>query len=366
MGGVLNAKIAFLCADSLFIGAFPSTFVAMWKDYFTWTRRERLALLCVTALVAVLQLLLWTRREWMDLLPESMRRHYTEDRELEAYIDSVSAARAAPRSFAGKPKEERSVESGRSPVAAVPLHSFDPNRIDSASLRGWGLPVRVISNWMKYLRMGGCFRTAADLGRIYGMDPGLLRRLNPFLMFTAPNSPLRYDDQYGTRSTALAEQRFGSVGRKEGAAASETVVSPSVEKAEAGVLELNTVDSLRLLSIKGVGGVSAARILRYRTRLGGYYSADQLREISGLYPETVDRLSVVMHVDPSLVRPLAVNRSSLERLDGHPYLNFYQAKVLVELRKARGGVTSLEELRAFREFTEEDLARLKWYLNFDR
>jgi DNA uptake protein ComE-like DNA-binding protein len=65
------------------------------------------------------------------------------------------------------------------------------------------------------------------------------------------------------------------------------------------------------------------------------------------------------------VRPLDINRAGLDQLRAHPYLNFYQAMVIVEHRLKRGKITSLSQLSLYEEFTEKDLERIAAYLRFD-
>jgi len=69
-------------------------------------------------------------------------------------------------------------------------------------------------------------------------------------------------------------------------------------------------------------------------------------------------------VDTTQILKINVNKASLEKLKSHPYLNFYQAKVIVELRKARSGIKKISDLADFKEFTKEDIDRLRWYLAF--
>ena len=65
------------------------------------------------------------------------------------------------------------------------------------------------------------------------------------------------------------------------------------------------------------------------------------------------------------IRKLEINKASLEQLRSHPYLNFYQAKAIVEHRRKRGDIKSLSQISLYEEFTEKDLQRLSAYVSFD-
>ncbi|HOF92966.1 MAG TPA: helix-hairpin-helix domain-containing protein, partial [Bacteroidales bacterium] len=129
------------------------------------------------------------------------------------------------------------------------------------------------------------------------------------------------------------------------------------------VCRINTADTADLMQYPGIGRYTANRILDYRNRLGGYCSPNQLDEISGIYPENLRMLKQCLETDSSEIRKLKLNHSSLEQLRLHPYLNFYQARALIELRQARGKICSPEDLLFLEEFNEQDLNRLLPYLD---
>jgi DNA uptake protein ComE-like DNA-binding protein len=55
----------------------------------------------------------------------------------------------------------------------------------------------------------------------------------------------------------------------------------------------------------------------------------------------------------------------LDKLRAHPYLNFYQAKIIIEHRRTKGAIKSLSQLALYEEFAEKDLNRLSAYISFD-
>jgi DNA uptake protein ComE-like DNA-binding protein len=70
-------------------------------------------------------------------------------------------------------------------------------------------------------------------------------------------------------------------------------------------------------------------------------------------------------LDNDSIRKLEINKASLDKLRAHPYLTFYQAKVIVEHRRKKGQIKSLSQLALYEEFTEKDLERLSAYVSFD-
>ena len=49
----------------------------------------------------------------------------------------------------------------------------------------------------------------------------------------------------------------------------------------------------------------------------------------------------------------------------HPYINYYQARVIVEYRKKKGRLKNLKQLSLYEEFTSADLERIEPYICYD-
>ena len=126
-------------------------------------------------------------------------------------------------------------------------------------------------------------------------------------------------------------------------------------------VDLNKADTAELVRIPGIGPVYAKMIVDYRNKLGGFHSVAQLRDLEAL-PEG---LGDWVYVSAPPAAMLNVNALSLTELRSHPYLSFYQAKAIVELRKREGDIRSIRQLLFLEEFTEADIERLKPYLSFE-
>jgi DNA uptake protein ComE-like DNA-binding protein len=126
-------------------------------------------------------------------------------------------------------------------------------------------------------------------------------------------------------------------------------------------VDLNTADTIELMRIPGIGPVRAKHIVEYRRALGGFHSIAQVHEAYDL-PE---HLGDWVHIGNPRVKELPINKVSLSQLRTHPYLTFYQARAIIELRKREGNIRSVRQLLFLDEFTEEDIARLTPYLSFE-
>ena len=130
---------------------------------------------------------------------------------------------------------------------------------------------------------------------------------------------------------------------------------------EGTLVEVNSADTTELKKIPGIGSGIAGGIVRYRERLGGFYALSQLEEVKHVTPELLKWFKL----ENDSTRKLEINKASLDRLRAHPYLTFYQAKVIMEHRRKKGQIKSLSQLALYEEFTEKDLERLSAYISFD-
>ena len=99
-----------------------------------------------------------------------------------------------------------------------------------------------------------------------------------------------------------------------------------------------------------------------RTGLGVGAGIVVMDEIDDLPPE-VKAYFAVNTTSPR--RCLNVNRLSLNELKRHPYINYYQARAIIDHRRLYGLLHSLEELRLLPDFSDDDIRRLKPYVCFD-
>lgn len=267
--------------------------------------------------------------------------------EYETFATSVQEEKATRRPWASRHDNPRPEPARLNPFP------FDPNRADSADFRRLGLSAWTTRNILRYRQKGGTFHRPADFRKIYGLTAEQYRVLAPYIRLTPPTKATAatqtdtpwtrtQTDTLWTRSLADTRHRHA--------------------KYPAGtVIELNGADTTELMKIPGIGRVLARRITGYRQRLGGFHHIGQLKEIN-LNPE---RLRPWFRIDTTAIRRLRLNRLDVERLRRHPYLNFFQARAIVEWRKKNGRLSSLKPFLLYDEFTEDDFRRLAPYVSFD-
>lgn len=222
---------------------------------------------------------------------------------------------------------------------------FDPNTADSNALLALGLQPWQVRNIYKYRAAGGIYRYPEDFARLYGLTKKQYDELKPYIRISNGYRP----------SIEFYEPRPRHVNIP------DSIAAHHIDKLRAGEkIELNAADTTQLMRVPGIGRFYARQIENRRTWLGGFYTPDQLMEIEYLPKEAIN----YFYVDEGLVKKLNVNKLSLSELKRHPYINYYQAKDIVDYRRLRGPLKSIEELRLMKDFTERDIEKLRHYVEY--
>jgi len=301
----------------------------MWKDFFYYSQSERRAVVVLMTLIALFVAgIVW--------LPDVKKTLVVDMPERDSMGLKNFEREMQVKSFRRKERADSAVV--KSPVV---LNPFDPNTADSIELSSLGLSRLVVRNILKYRQKGGHFRTVESFARIYGLKEKEFEKLKPYIRIvrTGKSEPVKVDS---IASVAKVEKKV-------------------FKYPEGTQVDINLADTTELKKIPGIGSGIAKAIVGYRKRLGGFYSLEQLAEIKYVTPELFEWFKL----EETSVRKLEINKSGLDKLRLHPYINFYQAKVIVEHRRKKGPIKSLSQLALYEEFTEKDLRRLSAYISFD-
>lgn len=306
----------------------------MWKDFFYYSKSERRAVFFLLTLIVLLlaTIIIYSKRDMTSSVLEAENAA-----EVDSFFTDVYRLKKHPPHFES--------DNGKGGTMPRTLFEFNPNSADSIELSRLGIPTYVIKNVLKYRAKGGRFKTPASFARIYGLSPELFAELEPYIRI--PEQPSVNRKSFVPRTSDTLHKKVRKL---------------LIEKyAEGTKVDANVADTVELKKVPGIGSVIARNIVNYRQRLGGFYDLNQLLEVRFFTPELLEWF--VLGDTP--IRKMRINQESLERLRTHPYLNFYQAKVIVELRKKRGEIKSLSQLSLYEEFTGKDLERLSAYISFD-
>jgi len=227
---------------------------------------------------------------------------------------------------------------GDVPMRHTEEFPFDPNTADSTQLLRLGLHPFQVRSIYRYRAQGGVFRTKRDFAQLYGLTKKDYLRLEPYI---------RISDDYQPASTLFQKDER------------DTLRYP-VKIKDGEHITLNTADTTQLMRVPGIGSYYAKEIIRHGKWIGGYVNVNQLDEIDG-FPQSAKKYFVINHPTPQRIN---INKLSLQELRRHPYINYYQAKAIIDYRRLHGDIKNLQDLRFSKDFSEDAIQRLEPYIEY--
>jgi competence protein ComEA len=320
------------------------------RGYFSFTRRERPGIIVLSILLVMTAALPRLFAHRVPPLAPS----------LQARVDSFATVTEG----GGRPTdvhdriERQDAPGGFPTVRSSSLFYFDPNTLTYAEWEALGLRERTIRVILHYREKGGRFRMPDDLGRIWGLPPKDYQRLKPYV---------RIPQHSGSHAIAPA-----SSGQREFVHRDPLSDSATHTKAGGGkkdwlasfgsrAIEVNQADSLAWLALPGIGEKLASRILRFRERLGGFCSVDQVAETWGLPDSTFQLIRPRLVLQTAATRKIPLNTAPEDQLRQHPYIRFRLARVIIRYRQEHGPFNSLDDLKRIALVTDSLYAKLAPY-----
>lgn len=303
----------------------------MWKDFLYHTQTERRGVIILIILIAVV----YATPELFFYFSRVEDIDYAEQEEFDKdYNDFISSLREI------KPSSESGSSFRSFPPREIKLAMFDPNTADSITFLSLGLPPWMVRNILHYRNKQGKFRRPEDFRKIYGLTEEQYRTLHPYIRLTKEfpsKDTVRLLTTQSVRRDTLVKYLPGTL------------------------ISLNSADTTELKKIPGIGSGIARMIVNYRERLGGFFRIEQLQEIH----LKAEKLRPWFSIAPHQTRRINLNKAGMERMMHHPYINYYQARVIMEYRKKKGTLHSLKQLSLYEEFTPADLERIEPYICYD-
>jgi competence protein ComEA len=199
------------------------------------------------------------------------------------------------------------------------LFAFNPNHLPDDQWHRLGLSQKQIEVLKHYEAKGGRFYKKSDLQKIYSITPEDYKRLEPYIQLP------------------------------EGATA---------------IIDINRADSASLVTLKGIGPAYAMRIIRYRTKLGGFYSKEQLKEVFGIDEEHYLLIKDAIKLNPGAIQKVNINKATFDDLRRYPYLSYKQTNAIIQYRAEHGDYDNLDDMKDVAILDEATLNKVKPYLVF--
>lgn len=220
----------------------------------------------------------------------------------------------------------------------VEYFEFDPNSIGEKEWQRLGFSIKQIRVIRNYLSKGGKFYKKEDLKRIYSIPEAQYSLVEPFIRIAA----------------TYAQKKFVKDERPVKSA------NPN-DRVQISLIELNSADSLVLLTVRGIGPAFASRIIRFRDRLGGFYKLEQLKEIYGIDSLKFSQLKGQFSLNAGLIQKIDLKTAGFDQFKKHPYLSYKQMNAIIQYRRQHGNFNSIEDLQKVAILNEEIIRKIEPY-----
>lgn len=278
------------------------------KDYFTFSKKERIAVIILLLLITGGMLLPYFYR--VRPAPPVLNK---------ALIDFVAQSTIAANTKDSLQDGAASLytAAGTGNVLTSSLFMFDPNTV---SAEGWirlGLPERTTRTILNYRTRGGRFRVPDDLRKIWGVNKDAADRLIPYVRIAeTANYPLRYENKYTKKQSK-----------------------------EPGIIDINKASSEDWEALPGIGQVLAARIVNYRERIGGFADLSQLKKTYGISDSVFAVISPYLTAPIASIPKLDLNAATVNELQMRTGIPDAVARSVVLYRKQYGPFVTVADLK---------------------
>ncbi len=215
--------------------------------------------------------------------------------------------------------------------------AFDPNTLAEDSLLRLGFSSFSVRNLINFRSKGGKIKDLEKLKSIYGIDTNLVNELKDLARFESVKPPSYPVFKKDSISKNYADK-------------------PNIPQ------DINSMDSLELIAIRGIGPYLAYKILDYRRKLGGYIRKEQLLEISKINDSIYLNLEKYFLVDVSKVTPININTAEYKDFVTHPYFTKDIATKILKYRKQHGPFEKAHHISRIRNLKQEEGEKILPYL----
>lgn len=290
------------------------------ESYFYFSRRERNALIVLAVLILLI------------IIVSRIVFHYQSENALaELKFPEVQEWVEAPREK-NQYRYEKKPEIREPEYEVKQVFYFDPNTVGNEEMKKLGFSEKLMSTIQNYRSKGGKFRSPDDLDKIWGMPASLGKALKPFVR-------IKED-----------EKKFSFTS------------DPNPTQKKNKTVDINSADSLDLLGLPGIGPVLSSRIIRFREKLGGFISVEQVGETFGLPDSSFRKIKPLLKLSSVNIKKIDLNHADLEELKKHPYIRYNLAKLIISYRDQHGPFHQISDLKSIMILADSSFQRIQPYL----
>ena len=308
------------------------------SGYFTFTRKERRGIIVLLAAIFCFALLPLFYPFFISHRPQDHTAFGKDIAKLKIKQADSAGTRNYPENGFGRytPYTKKNYPT-KLPVGE--LFFFDPNTLDAAGWKRLGIREKTVSTIGHYLAKGGKFKSPGDISKIWGLHEDEVNRLLPFVR-------IRAEAGIDLSARKIIDHRPDPAPK---------YLTKSVD--------INVADTAAFIALPGIGSKLANRIVKFRDKLGGFYSPDQVGETFALPDSTFHKIRSKLILSDPTVKKININTAGLEELKSHPYIRYNLANAIVQYRQQHGKFGDIGDIKKIMTMTDDLYNKLWPYLS---
>jgi competence ComEA-like helix-hairpin-helix protein len=308
----------------------------LFKDYFSFTKKERKGIYTLIILIIVIA-----------VLPQFFG-FFIKDTPLDSsdFQKAIAALKTDSAQLAKSDQADDEYYNDYTPDFKTEKHVkpelfyFDPNTASEADWIKLGITKRTAQTIQNYIAKGGRFYKPEDIRKIYGLKETDAKRLIPFVRITEQKR------EYSFNKKTFPEKAL-------------------FEKKTIQPIDINEADSTDFIKLPGIGPVLSKRIVSFRQKLGGFYSVDQVAETYNLPDSTFEKIKKYLLPGSKAIKKININSATIDELKAHPYINYSDANAIFQYRQQHGKFNSIDDLKKIMSIDDQLLQKIAPYLSIE-
>lgn len=292
------------------------------KSHFTFSNQQRNGIFLLLLLIIIIQLFIHFGSDYFFKTEVVSTENNKELLAFTTQIDSLKQVEIENR----KPK----------------IYPFNPNFITDYKGYTLGMSQEEINRLLNFRQQNQWINSVAQFQEVTKVSDSLLNQISPYFKFpdwvTNPK-PKKYEQNFSAKAK---------------------------EKTSAQKIDINQATANQLQKVYGVGEALSARIIKYRTKINGFYDLIELTEVYGLSTEVIENIKLDFEVKtPRKLNKISLNKATRDLLVTIKYIDYEVAYNIIEERTLRDGFSSLEDLKKVKGFPLKkfDIIKLSLQLN---
>ncbi len=290
------------------------------KDYFTFSRKERVAVIILLALIIFFIALpyLFEPKKIKPVVEEELQMELKKLQQSKSQVDSV-VDQTDTTSAATK----------------IELFEFDPNTLDAEGWKRLSIPDKTIKTILNYRNKGGKFYKPEDVRKIWGLQKNDADRIVPFAKIS-------------TSSNSFQQNNFNKK------------ISTTIKNIK--VLDINTATAEDLMQIPSIGRSLPYRIINFREKLGGFFDLNQLKQTWGMTDSIYQIIIPFLKTQSSTIKKININTANEYEMSRTSFISKEIAKAIIMYRNQHGLFQNVEDIKKIVFINEETFLKISPYL----